>query len=383
MKIVWLAAAVIATTSATLLDIPTVRLYNTADNNVLMPAIGLGTGAYGMENEPYGKYPECWDEVHPSISPPGPAAPGCGDNAARAVWSWLTLGGRRLDSANSYYNGHSVGQGISGSQIAREEIFIVSKVGPTFPLGYNDSIQQFEEIKEQLQASYVDLLLIHWPSIHPGGYQSGVSSDSLCVSSYPTYSEKHCRLSTWKGLLKIWSDKGARAVGVSNYNATHIQEIIDAQLPLPAANQISFNPYNARAQWDLVKLCQKYNITVLAYSPLGTPDFHHYPTTNYPVPLHDYPTDSGMSVTLLQDPIVLATAHAHGVSAAQVILNWEWSLGVPPNPRSMSLAHMTENLNIFNFTLTANEKLALFNRPQDYCSLDPDWYECRPDIALH
>lgn len=357
------------TTTATASDVPNVVLHN-AGSSILMPAVGLGCGAYGMENEKYGTYPECIDEVHPPDAPSGPKAPGCGSSATIMVETWLQLGGRRLDHANSYYNTKSVGEGIKRSGVPRKEVFLLTKVGPTFPLGYNDSITQFEELRDGLGVEYVDLLLIHWPSVHPGGFQSGVSSDQQCITTSATFSEKGCRLSTWRGVLEIQRRQGARGVGVANYNTTHLQEIIDANLPLPSVNQIHFFPYNAKSQMDLVLFCQRHNITVLAYSPLGTPDFQQYPTTN------------GMSPTVLVDPVVMNLATKYGVSPAQIVLNFEYKgMGVPPNPRSMNPKHMLENMNFFNFTMTTAENAALLELPQDYCSVDPDWYECIPDPA--
>jgi hypothetical protein len=79
-------------------SMPTLPLRNAAAPGTNLPAVGLGTGAYGMENEAYGAWPECMDEAHPPVGPP---APGCGENAIRAVEAWLRMGGRRLDCANS------------------------------------------------------------------------------------------------------------------------------------------------------------------------------------------------------------------------------------------------------------------------------------------
>jgi len=115
--------------------VPTFPLKNAAVPGLTIPAIGLGTGGYSQTPAGYGVYPECWDENH-----------GCGDYVVQAVTSWLQAGGRRLDCANDYYSDHSIQQAIQKSGIARSELFILSKIGPTYPLGYNDSITQLNQI---------------------------------------------------------------------------------------------------------------------------------------------------------------------------------------------------------------------------------------------
>ncbi len=92
-----------------------------------MPAIGLGTGGYGASKNAYGAYPECWMEIA-----------GCGNYTIAAVSSWLQLGGRRLDAADSYDTQFSVGQAMARSAVPRSEIFVLQKTGNWNPMGYND-----------------------------------------------------------------------------------------------------------------------------------------------------------------------------------------------------------------------------------------------------
>jgi diketogulonate reductase-like aldo/keto reductase len=153
-----------------------------------MPALSLGISFYSMGNEPYGTYPECGDEPHDDPSgPPEPPPPGCGLNIQKTVYTWLIkTSGRRLDCANSYYNHRSVARGIQQSGVDRSEIFIVSKVGPTFALGYNDTIQQTLGILQDLQTNWIDLLLVHSPTMkHPAQSYVPKSSDPPCNYSNP------------------------------------------------------------------------------------------------------------------------------------------------------------------------------------------------------
>jgi 2,5-diketo-D-gluconate reductase A len=165
----------------------------------------------------------------------------------------------------------------------------------------------------------------------------------------------------------------ARSVGVSNYNITHLQEIIDAGLPLPSINQVSFNPYNYRTgRADLLEFCQKHRILLLGYSSLGVPDVHKFPVEDQ----SKGPT--GMSLTLLEEPVITSIAKTYNRTPAQILLRWTDQLGVPSNPRSMNLTHMIENLEIFSnpFTINDNDMTRITNLAQDMCDIDPDWYEC-------
>ncbi|CAF1277990.1 unnamed protein product, partial [Didymodactylos carnosus] len=323
-----------------------------------------------MNNEPYGTYPECGDGPHDD--PPGPPPPGCGLNSQKAVYTWLSkAGGLRLDCANSYYNHRYVAQGIEQSLVDRFQIFILSKVGPTFALGYNETIEQTLDVLQQLQTGWIDLLLVHWPTMqHRGQVYVPKSSDPACNTTNPlTYNEKICRLSTWSAMLVLFNLGLARSIGVSNYNITHLQEIIDAGLPLPSVNQVSFHPYNYRTgRADLLAFCQKNRIQLVAYSPLGVPDVQQFPTE------HKSEGATGMSRTLLEDPVITSLAKAYNRTPAQILLRWIHQLGVASNPRSMNETHMIENLDIFSnpFTISDIDMTAIVNLAQDTCDVDPD-----------
>jgi diketogulonate reductase-like aldo/keto reductase len=207
---------------------------------------------------------------------------------------------------------------------------------------------------------HVDLLLIHWPSclVGEGGSNcpNATSSEPFCQVNSPSFDAKACRLNTWKALVTIWQSGGARAVGVSNYNASHLQEIKDAGLPLPAVNQIPYNVYTSSKQDETVAWCKANNVLVNGYSPFGVPDHRKY------TPPH--------SVTMLVDPVVMAVAAAHSTSAAVVTLAWQHALGIVFNPRSMNAAHILENLGQvgtapwWELKLSAQEMQQMSSRPQ-------------------
>lgn len=126
--------------------------------------------------------------------------------------------------------------------------------------------------------------------------------------------------------------------------------------------------FNFAAQQETVAFCRAHNITVLAYSPMGIPDWH-----SYPVPA--LPTN-----TTLADPVVQQVAAAHGLRPGQVIVAWLWARGFPCNPRSMNVNHMMDNLSSYAVSsqLTPAELTALSTRPLDTCAVDPSFYECAP-----
>ena len=265
-----------------------------------------------------------------------------------------------------------MGAALAASGVPREEIFLLSKVGPSQPLGYNDTLSQFSAILQEMNVTYVDSLLIHWPwpSASKGNVTNNAtqSSDPLCnTTAVATYSEAGCRLSTWRAMLAIYQSGAARSIGVSNFNVTHFEEIRLAGLPLPAITQSPFNVYLSGAQLDLLSYCWRNGIVFLGYSPLGVPDYKIFPTTG---------PGALPAATQLQDPVVLAIAAAHGATPAQVILAWHNALGVPTNPRSMSAAHMADNLAAYGITLNQSEVHWLSTRPQDLCTVDSSWYEC-------
>ncbi len=176
---------------------------------VRMPALLLGSG-------PPGTTPasgDCWQF-------PGSASAkyynktydDCGNVSVVSTRTWISMGGTGIDTASTYLDETGIALGLRQSGVARTDIFITSKVGPYWPLGYDDTLTQFKTIQEDFgdREFVVDLLLIHWPS---GG---GKSADPDCR---PGGNATSCRISTWKAMLHILATGGARAVGTFHYTA--------------------------------------------------------------------------------------------------------------------------------------------------------------------
>jgi diketogulonate reductase-like aldo/keto reductase len=367
----------VKTISAALPIVPDLLLTNTAIPGLTLPAIGLGTGAYSnVDNGSADIYPECW------VGQGGASGGGtgtCGGYVQSAVMNFLQAGGRRLDTANSYQDQVDVGIAmnnfIATGAVTRDEIFLLSKVGPSHPLGGNDVKTQFQGILVDMNVTYIDLLLVHWPwfSASKGNVTNNVtvSSTPACNHTSSQFSEKLCRLDTWQGMLDIFNSGQVRSIGVSNYNITHFEEIIEAGLPLPALTQSPFHLYRSSTQADLLIFCAKHGITFLGYSPFGVPDYHNYTFSNSPSP------------NQLQHPYVVSLASKYNVTPAQVLIQWQWQIGVPVNPRTVNPQHMLDNLNTYaifqeNGGLNETEINTLFSQPQDFCDETNTWYECAP-----
>lgn len=272
----------------------------------------------------------------------------------------------RLDQANSYGDTTTVGLAMAQSGVPRSSIWLLQKVGNGYPMGYADIMSQWQVIKANMSITYTDILVVHWP------FSTTRSQEPACNAGDPAYNQTFCRLETWRALVDIWRSGDARAIGVSNYNASQLEEIRAAGYPLPALNQIPLNIYRSSSQLETISWCLRHGIVVNAYSPLGVPDYHTYNATG-----------TGMTAKALDDPVLAAIAAAHPpFTPAQVTLAWLWALGVPTNPRTLNPAHMDENLAALNgdLVLSESEVAALSGRPQSLCSVDK-WYECAPTPA--
>ncbi|ETO25702.1 hypothetical protein RFI_11434 [Reticulomyxa filosa] len=227
----------------------------------------------------------------------------------------------------------------------REEIWITSKIGPSMPMGYYETIEQCYEILHQYNTTYLDLLLIHWPS------SEQTSTDDFCRAyddsgaENSMYDARKCRQSVWSAMQYLLGTDAVRSIGVSNFEANHLQDILDMNETIPAVNQIEFHGY--WKEWDLMRLCESYNITINSYTPFAAPD---------------KTTQEWTDITgLLLLPEVTSIANKYNKTSAQVWSRWQLQQGVLINPRSKNKAHMAENINVFDFELKKEEMDTLSN----------------------
>lgn len=221
--------------------------------------------------------------------------------ARKAVAQALNIGYRLIDTARIYGNEKGVGQAIRESGIAREEIFVTTKLWNS-DQGYEKAHAAFAASLERLGLDYVDLYLIHWPV-------SGKRRDS------------------WRALEEIYASGRARAIGVSNFTLAHLKDLQKVSEVMPAVNQIELHPFVYETQREVVDFCHDQNIVVEAYSPLA-----------HAIRLHD--------------PTISDIAQKHQKSNAQTLLRWSIQQGAVPVPKSSHPDRMKENLDIFEFELS-------------------------------
>ncbi|GAA1816144.1 aldo/keto reductase [Nesterenkonia flava] len=231
------------------------------------------------------------------------------ENAAASVESALRLGYRHVDTAQMYGNEDQVGAGVRASGVAREEVFLTTKLNNDFHAPA-ETRRTFEESLGRLGTDYVDLFLIHWPM-------------PFLEVDY---------VDTWKTMVELQESGRARAIGVSNFQPEHLERIIEATGVVPAVNQIEVHPYFANN--DVRQYCKSAGIAVEAWSPLGKGN------------------EFG-------DPVISGIAERHGRSEAQVILRWHLQRGDVVIPKSDHETRQRENFDLFSFDLSGDEIAAI------------------------
>lgn len=244
-----------------------------------------------------------------------------GEEVQHAVKTAIEVGYRSIDTAAAYQNEAGVGQGIRASGIPREQLFVTTKVWNSAQ-GYESTLKAFEESRKKLQLDYLDLYLIHWP----------------VANKY---------LDTWRALEKLYHDGAVRAIGVSNFQPEHLQDLIDHGTIKPMVNQIECHPL--LTQEPLRKFCQENGIQVEAWSPLFR------------------------GGDLLANPALQRIGQAYGKTAAQVILRWHRQNQVVAIPKSVHPARIRENGDIFDFQLTDSEmaEISALNEGRQSIEYDP------------
>ena len=276
----------------------------TLQNGVSIPGIGFGT----------------WQS--PNMEEPDLEA------MTQAVEWAVKAGYRHIDTAMDYGNESSVGEGIRKSGIAREDIFVTSKLWND-DRGYGKAKLAFERTLEELQMDYLDLYLVHWPA---------------APHQYKCWEELNAE--TWAALEELYEAGKIRAIGVSNFRQHHMDALLKTAKICPMVNQIEFHP--GFAQTELADYCKAKNILVEAWSPLGTG-------------------------SVLKSELVKGIAEKHGKSPAQVCIRWVLQHGLLPLPKSLTHSRIIENRDVYDFSLTDDDMRALDD--MEFCggmAFDPD-----------
>jgi diketogulonate reductase-like aldo/keto reductase len=248
------------------------------NNGIEMPRFGLGTWALG------------------------------GNEAYQAVLGALNIGYRLIDTAMIYGNEREIGNALKDAKLSRDEIFITTKVW-NYDQGYENTLKAFTKSLGRLKLDYIDLYLIHWPAT-------------------PLRNE------SWRALERIYNERKARSVGVSNFTIRHLNELLQSSSIIPTINQFELSPF--LYQKDLIEYCQEKGIVVEAYSPLTR----------------------GRK---LDNEMLQNISRKYQKTPAQILLRWGLQHNFVEIPKSGSIEHLKENANIFDFTIDKNDMTNLDN----------------------
>ncbi|BBN00663.1 2,5-diketo-D-gluconate reductase A [Marchantia polymorpha subsp. ruderalis] len=248
------------------------------------------------------------------------------DVKAAVLWA-LQSGYRHIDTASIYKNETEIGQAVRDSGVARESLFITSKVSP-YEQGFECALASVGNILQRLDCGYLDLCLIHWP----GAAKLKLQSEK----------NRELRQETWRALEKLYDERKCRAIGVSNFTVQHLEGLLSTCAIKPAVNQVEMHPYLTQA--SLRDFCTQKDIVVEAYSPLGVGN-------------------------LLTDPVVCEIAARRQRTPAQILLRWGLQQNVVVLPKSVKKERIKENIDVFGFSLSDEEMATLngLDRNHHFC----------------
>ncbi|HTR80165.1 MAG TPA: aldo/keto reductase [Bacteroidota bacterium] len=245
-----------------------------------------------------------------------------GKEVRQAVQCALEAGYRHIDTAALYGNEKGVGEAVSSTGIPRRDIFVTSKVWNS-DQGYDRTLRAFDKSLSLLGFEYVDLYLVHWPV--RGKY-----------------------LETWKALEKIYAEKRARAIGVSNFLQHHLEDLLGRCNEIPMVDQMEFHPY--LVQQDLIDFCRERQIQYEAWSPL-------------------------MQGKILSAPPLQTLASKYKKDVAQLVLRWNLQKGIVTIPKSVHRDRILSNADIFDFAINDQDMKAIDRLDRhERIGADPDTF---------
>ena len=259
----------------------------TLSDGVMIPKIGFGT--WQMQND---------------------------DHTTKVVENAINVGYKHIDTAQMYGNEEAVGQGIKNSEIAREELFITTKLNNTNH-SYELAKKSIDESLRLLQLDYIDLFIIHWPN--------------------PKQFRNHwqeANIESWRAMEEAVQAGKIRSLGVSNFMPHHLDALVDHVSIMPTVNQILLNP--SEMQSETVARNKELNILSEAYSPLGTGKIFELDEMNN-------------------------LAEKYDKSIAQVAIKWSLQHGFLPLPKTSTLTRAAENMAVFDFEISEEDMKVINN----------------------
>lgn len=228
------------------------------------------------------------------------------DNEAtvKSIQFAFSNGYRHIDTAMIYNNERAVGRAINSGTVARNEIFITTKVWNS-DQGYDQTIRAFNASLSRLDTDYIDLYLIHWPV-------------------------QNKRKDTWKALETLYNDKKCKAIGVSNYLKQHLDELLSFCNVIPAVNQLELHPFIYGSRLETLAICSENKILPVAYSPLTKGE-------------------------KLRNTVLKEIATHYKKTTAQVLIRWAIQHGFGVIPKSSISSRISENSDVFDFGITDDD----------------------------
>lgn len=271
----------------------------TLNNNVTIPRLGYGT------------YQTPDDEI-----------------GVKAIVDAIKIGYRHIDTAQGYNNEESVGKAVKMAMVPREELFITTKITNSVR-GFDNTIKSLDESLDKLDMDYIDLVLIHWPNPKPFRDQWQLMNSE-----------------TWRALEDYYNQGKIKAIGVSNFKAHHIIELLKTAKVKPCVNQIRLCPGDVNTQ--TIDICREHGMILEAYSPLG----------------------QGL-VFDIEEMKDLATKY--NKSIAQIALRWSLQMGFVPLPKSVTKERIKSNTDLYDFEIE-DKDIELITNLTGRCgtSKDPD-----------
>jgi len=244
------------------------------------------------------------------------------DITAQVVRTAIATGYRSIDTAAVYGNEVGVGEGVRGSEVSRDEIFITTKLWNR-DHGYDATLAAFDHSLERLGLDDVDLYLIHWPVPAEGRY-----------------------IDSWRAMIRLQEEGRARSIGVSNFMVEHLRRLIGETGVAPAVNQVELHP--KFQQTELRAFHASQGIVTESWSPLGQGE-------------------------LLKHPVIARIAARHGRTPAQAVIRWHIDSGFVVIPKSVHADRIAENFEVFDFRLDDEDMTAIaaLDDPTGRMGFDP------------
>ena len=239
------------------------------------------------------------------------------EETTSAVESAIRNGYRLVDTAAAYFNEEQVGEAIVRSGIERTELFVTTKLWIT-NYGYDRALRGFDSSLRKLKLDYLDLYLLHWPV--PSDFETTIES--------------------YRAAEQLLADGRVRAIGVCNFSPRHLEDLLARTKVVPAVNQVELNPFFI--QREVREANASHRVITQSWSPIGGVNVYWDP-------------DPSTARNPLKHRAVVSLAKKYGKTPAQVVLRWHIDHGFSAIPKSVRPERITENIDIFDFSLSKDE----------------------------